>query len=92
MPNPTYSSRPVGPQKRFAEDQCKHNWILNVDADEVVSPRLAASIRALFEGDGPADVGRGPGDDHHLAGQSEVHDALPEALRRRTGGRRIAGR
>ncbi|WP_413987641.1 glycosyltransferase family 2 protein [Labrys okinawensis] len=46
-----------GPQKRFAEDQCRHNWILNVDADEVVSPRLAASIRALFEGSGPAADG-----------------------------------
>jgi glycosyltransferase involved in cell wall biosynthesis len=46
-----------GAQKRFAEDQCRHNWILNIDADEVVSPRLAASIRALFEANGPAADG-----------------------------------
>jgi glycosyltransferase involved in cell wall biosynthesis len=37
-----------GPQKRFAEDQCRHDWLLNLDADEVVPPELAASIRALF--------------------------------------------
>ena len=37
-----------GPQKRFAEDQCRHEWLLNLDADEVVSPGLAGEIRALF--------------------------------------------
>jgi glycosyltransferase involved in cell wall biosynthesis len=37
-----------GPQKRFAEDQCRHDWLLNLDADEVVPPELAANIRALF--------------------------------------------
>jgi glycosyltransferase involved in cell wall biosynthesis len=34
-----------GPQKRFAEDQCKHLWLLNIDADEVVPADLAAEIR-----------------------------------------------
>jgi glycosyltransferase involved in cell wall biosynthesis len=37
-----------GPQKRFAEEQCRHEWLLNLDADEVVSPKLAAEIRGLF--------------------------------------------
>jgi len=37
-----------GPQKRFAEDQCRHDWLLNLDADEVVSPKLASEIKALF--------------------------------------------
>ena len=37
-----------GPQKRFAEDQCRYNWMLNLDADEVVPADLAAEIRALF--------------------------------------------
>src|SRR5918998_4766157 len=37
-----------GPQKRFAEDECRHDWLLNLDADEVVPPELAANIRALF--------------------------------------------
>lgn len=37
-----------GPQKRFAEGLCRHDWRLNLDADEVVSPALADEIRALF--------------------------------------------
>ncbi|MCJ2014787.1 glycosyltransferase family 2 protein [Methylobacterium sp. J-076] len=43
-----------GPQKRFAEEQCRHPWLLNLDADEVVPPPLAAEIRALFAGGEPA--------------------------------------
>jgi glycosyltransferase involved in cell wall biosynthesis len=38
-----------GPQKRFAEDQARYDWILNVDADEVVTPDLAAEISALLK-------------------------------------------
>ena len=37
-----------GPQKVFAEQACRHDWVLNVDADEVVTPDLAAEIQALF--------------------------------------------
>jgi glycosyltransferase involved in cell wall biosynthesis len=37
-----------GPQKRFAEQQCRYQWVLNVDADEVVTPELAAEIERLF--------------------------------------------
>jgi glycosyltransferase involved in cell wall biosynthesis len=37
-----------GPQKRFAEEECRHPWLLNLDADEVVPPGLAAEIRGLF--------------------------------------------
>ena len=29
-----------GPQKRFAEEQCSHDWVLNLDADEVVTQAL----------------------------------------------------
>lgn len=42
-----------GQQKRFAEEQCRHDWLLNIDADEVVPPDLAAEIAALFQGPGP---------------------------------------
>ena len=38
-----------GPQKRFAEDQCKHDWLLNLDADEWLSPKLAREISHLFQ-------------------------------------------
>lgn len=37
-----------GAQKRFAEDLCRHDWRLNLDADEVVTPALAEEIRALL--------------------------------------------
>ena len=43
-----------GPQKRFAEEQCRHAWLLNLDADEVVPPNLAAEIRSLFAQGEPA--------------------------------------
>lgn len=34
-----------GPQKRFAEEQCRHPWLLNIDADEVIPPDLQEEIR-----------------------------------------------
>ncbi|MTH99816.1 glycosyltransferase family 2 protein [Roseibium sp. RKSG952] len=37
-----------GPQKRFGEDQCRNDWLLNLDADEEVTPGLAAEIKARF--------------------------------------------
>jgi glycosyltransferase involved in cell wall biosynthesis len=43
-----------GPQKRFAEDQCRNDWLLNLDADEVPSKELCREIIALF-GDGVPD-------------------------------------
>lgn len=46
-----------GQQKRFGEDQCRHGWLLNIDADEVISPQLAASIRDLFAQGEPAPAG-----------------------------------
>jgi glycosyltransferase involved in cell wall biosynthesis len=38
-----------GNQKRFAEEQCRHRWVLNVDADEVLTPGLIAEIGALLQ-------------------------------------------
>lgn len=37
-----------GQQKRFAEMQCRHDWLLNVDADEVIPGALAHEIAAAF--------------------------------------------
>ena len=37
-----------GPQKRFGEDQCRNDWLLNLDADEEITPELAAEIHAKF--------------------------------------------
>lgn len=38
-----------GPQKQLATREAAHDWVLCIDADERVSPQLAASIAALFE-------------------------------------------
>lgn len=43
-----------GPQKRFAEEQCHHDWLLNLDADEVLPPDLVAEIAALFANGQPS--------------------------------------
>ncbi|MFM9864042.1 MAG: glycosyltransferase family 2 protein [Micropepsaceae bacterium] len=43
-----------GQQKRFGEALCRHPWTLNIDADEVISPALAAEIQNLFANGEPA--------------------------------------
>ncbi len=40
--------RGFGPQKQFAVEQAAHDWVLCIDADERVSPALAASIRTVL--------------------------------------------
>jgi len=37
-----------GQQKRFAEELCKNDWVLNLDADEVLSAELVSEIKKLF--------------------------------------------
>ena len=50
-----------GKQKRFAEDHCRFDWLLDLDADEIVTPELAAEIRAIFAaGDPDASCFRTP--------------------------------
>lgn len=49
-----------GSQKRFAEDQCKHTWLLNIDADEVLSLELKSEIEKLFQNETSADAYRIP--------------------------------
>lgn len=46
-----------GQQKRFGEDQCRNNWLLNIDADEVISEALADEIIALFPSGVPQHAG-----------------------------------
>lgn len=40
--------RGFGPQKAFATEQAKNDWVLNLDADEALSPELAAEIVQKF--------------------------------------------
>src|SRR5262249_21654491 len=41
-----------GAQKNFAVANAANDWVLCLDADERLTPELAASIRAMFENDG----------------------------------------
>lgn len=43
-----------GFQKRIAEDACRHHWLLDLDADEIVTPALAAEIGDLFRNGEPS--------------------------------------
>ncbi len=43
-----------GPQKNFAVSQAARDWVLCLDADERVTPELAAAIAALFAKGDPA--------------------------------------
>ena len=48
-----------GLQKRFGEDQCRNDWVFNLDADEVVTPQLAQEIIATFAKGEPEFVAYG---------------------------------
>lgn len=36
-------------QKNFAMNQCKHDWMLNLDGDEVLPPNVANSIKKVID-------------------------------------------
>lgn len=83
-----------GPQKRFAEEQCRHVWLLNLDADEVVPPELAREIRGLWAAGEPrrpawrigiAEIFPGEGRPHPLA-----YTLTPVRLYRKDKGRYAA--
>lgn len=40
-----------GPQKVYGESLCRHDWVLNLDADEALSPPLREEISQLFNDD-----------------------------------------
>ncbi len=50
--------RGYGPQKVFGETLCRNDWILNLDADEEITPELASEIQALFAGEPPCSAYR----------------------------------
>ena len=58
----THRFRGFGPQKQFAVSLATHDWVLCVDADEVVTPELARSIHELLstEADPPCAAYRVP--------------------------------
>jgi glycosyltransferase involved in cell wall biosynthesis len=42
-----------GPQKVYGENLCKNKWLLNIDADEEITPELRDEIISLFANDQP---------------------------------------
>jgi glycosyltransferase involved in cell wall biosynthesis len=44
-----------GPQKIYGEGLCRNRWLLNLDADEEVTPEAKAEIEALFANGEPTD-------------------------------------
>ncbi len=49
-----------GQQKNFAQDHASYDWVLNIDADEAVSPELSTEIFRVFQ-DGPDGQPRSSG-------------------------------
>lgn len=76
-------------QKNFALDQATGDWILSLDADEVVSPALAAEVRALIARDGDGCDGFLVRRENHVGGRPVRHlwghDALVRLVRRGHG-------
>ena len=58
--------RGFGPQKAFATDQAKENWILSLDADEALSPELQVEIMERFASLNPETGYRLPRLSYHL--------------------------
>jgi glycosyltransferase involved in cell wall biosynthesis len=88
-------------QKNFAANEAAHDWILSVDADERVTPALAAEIRTVLASDpGPAGyrVPRALDSNHGLVSRlsaAAVRSAprpMATACRTRVGARRRPGR
>lgn len=46
-----------GMQKRFGEEECENDWLLNLDADEEITTELAGEIQALFANGEPEKGG-----------------------------------
>ena len=42
-----------GHQKRVGEDKTTHDWVLDIDADEIVSDEMAYEIKKFFKNDSP---------------------------------------
>ncbi len=45
-----------GPQKVYGETLCRNDWLLNLDADEAISPALAEELKTLFASGAPQDA------------------------------------
>jgi glycosyltransferase involved in cell wall biosynthesis len=67
-----------GAQHRRGVALAKHDWILSIDADEIVTPELAASINAAL------DAGPDPRDGYVLVRLEEFLGRIMPGMRRRS--------
>ena len=65
-------------QKNYAAEVASNDWILSLDADERVTPELAAEIRGLLVGDPPARGYRIPRVAFHLGRWIRSTDWYPD--------------
>jgi glycosyltransferase involved in cell wall biosynthesis len=65
-------------QKNFAASLARHDWIFSLDADERVSPELAAEIQALLQSDPPIGAYRMPRVTFHLGRWIRTTDFYPD--------------
>jgi glycosyltransferase involved in cell wall biosynthesis len=67
-----------GAQKNFAAEQASNDWILSIDADERVTPPLAAEIAALMRNGPAANAYRIPRVSHYLGRWIRSTDWYPD--------------
>ncbi|HYU77561.1 MAG TPA: glycosyltransferase family 2 protein, partial [Vicinamibacterales bacterium] len=65
-------------QKNFAAEQATHDWVFSLDADERVSPALAAEIRNVLEREPPNAGYRVPRVTFHLGRWIRSTDWYPD--------------
>jgi glycosyltransferase involved in cell wall biosynthesis len=65
-------------QKNFAASQASHDWIFSLDADERVTPELAAEIKALVAAGPPCPGYRMPRVSHYLGRWLRSTDWYPD--------------
>jgi glycosyltransferase involved in cell wall biosynthesis len=72
-PWPGYSA-----QKNYAASRASHDWILSLDADERVTPALAAEIQSLLAAEPPRRGYRAPRISHYLGRWIRGTDWYPD--------------
>ena len=65
-------------QKNFAAERASHDWIFSLDADERITPALAAEVRALVATEPPMRGYRAPRVTYHLGRWIRTTDFYPD--------------
>jgi glycosyltransferase involved in cell wall biosynthesis len=71
-----------GKQKNFAQFRALHDWVLNIDADEQVSPELAREIDEALASVNPAQAYDFPRRNHYLGRWIRFGGWYPDRVRR----------